>query len=264
MAFIQDNPEVLRVGSANANSLRTVLTTAISNVAFNNTSIGPNGDKIVFEGFDNSPDGALSSGVYIVNSNGSGLTRLVNGSRPSYNGTKIAYAVSTIRGGPEAGLYLINPDGTGSTLVLSTADAGLEIGNTAISPNGNKIVFEGFPTADGIASGIFIVDADGSNLTFLADGHAPSFNGTKIAFVFDGKGSTLATMNPDGSGLTDVVSTTGNNIYVANTAIAADGTFIVMDGYPAARGGTPPGIYAVSANGTHFRRVADGRGPSLR
>ena len=78
----------------------------------------------------------FDGGVYTVNADGSGLTRLAHGRQPAWSpdGRKIVYQ-SVLLG--EQGIYVMNADGTGQTrLTTGTADR-----EPVWSPDGSRIAF---------------------------------------------------------------------------------------------------------------------------
>jgi TolB protein len=96
-------------------------------------------------------------------------------------------------------IYSINPDGTGVTRLTNHAASDLF---PVWSPDGSKIVF----MSNRVPAGIYTMDANGSNVTFVRTGFDPSWSpdGTKILFVPDGGECGVGTggvwkMNPDGT-----------------------------------------------------------------
>ena len=142
--------------------------------------------------------------IYIMNVDGSGVTRLTNS--PAYemspcfspDGSKVAF-FSERDGNRE--IYIMNVDGSGVTRL--TNNPGDDFFPT-FSPDGSKIIFvydyEGFCE-------IYIMDVDGSDEVNLtnnpANDFAPCFSpdGSKIAFVSDRDDNfEIYIMNVDGSG----------------------------------------------------------------
>ena len=84
--------------------------------------VSPDGTKIVYAGVDHLPGGYIQFGLFVVNSNGTGATKIANGDGTgmgahfSPNGSRIAFHrnVSSFE------IYTINPDGTGEVQVTAT------------------------------------------------------------------------------------------------------------------------------------------------
>jgi Tol biopolymer transport system component len=96
-------------------------------------------------------------------------------------------------------IYSINPDGTGVSRLTNDPATDLF---PVWSPDGSKIVF----ISTRVPAGIYTMDANGSNVTFVRTGFDPSWSpdGTKILFVPDGGECGVGTggvwkMNPDGT-----------------------------------------------------------------
>jgi len=135
--------------------------------------------------------------IYVVKSNGTGLTRLTGGWQPAWSpdGARIAFTRSDA-------VYVMKADGTGVTRL--TTDTALD-GAPAWSPDGTRIAFES--TRDGNFE-IYVMNANGSNPIRLTndpafDGEpAWSPDGSKIAFVSERSGlDRIYVMNANGSGL---------------------------------------------------------------
>jgi Tol biopolymer transport system component len=183
--------------------------------------------------FSSAQDG--TSNIYVLNLDDYRVTRLTTGGSPvwSPDGTRIAF-------GSGAGIQVMNadgsglrqlasggscpqwsPDGTrialnwGSGLYLADADVSSGSESTTLSelapwnscprwsPDGTRVAFSARDTT----WGIYVVNADGSNLTRIRDGTGPvwSPDGATIAFCHTGgAGATYYweswLMNPDGSG----------------------------------------------------------------
>ena len=161
-----------------------------------NPDWSPDGNKIVFD----------HSGICVMNSVGSGLTRLTNdGYNPAWSpdGSKIAFESS--RDGNNE-IYIMNADGTGQTRLTNNL---AEDKHPDWSPDGQKIVFQS--SMSGLYE-IYVMNADGieqTRLTYCTVGNngcgqpAWSEDNSKIAFIlYHGEQRRIYTMNPDGTGQT--------------------------------------------------------------
>jgi TolB protein len=121
-----------------------------------NEAWSPDGSKIAFFRMDSNinNDGGY---IYVMNSDGSGVTRLTAGTNPTWSpdGSKIAFISNKSGNGLQ--LYVIHPDGSGETNVMSSLDnAGVNL-TPSWSPDGKKLVFE-------YIGEIYLVNSDGSGL----------------------------------------------------------------------------------------------------
>jgi TolB protein len=105
----------------------------------------------------------------------------------------------------------MNSDGSGATMLTSPAE------NPSWSPDSERIVFDGYVTG---TSGLFVMNADGSNVSALVTATASAFpsepvwspDGSHIAFSqYEGTGSRLLLMNADGSGISALTTGTANS-----------------------------------------------------
>jgi TolB protein len=126
---------------------------------------------------------------------------------PGTNG-RLVFDRGTRRG---TAIFTINPDGTNRVKVIEQISGGghPQIIDPSWSPNGAKIAYErdtDRPFPIGFQSRIFTVNSDGTGATRLADGWSPAWspNGLKIALNLSLGG--IATVNPNGTGLTTVIS----------------------------------------------------------
>jgi len=163
-----------------------------------NPAWSPDGSSVVFQRRSQSGNWDL----YLVRWDGSALEPLATGPEPeeepawSPDGGRIAF----VRSGS---IHVMNVDGSGITPLTNT---GLD-SHPSWSPDGTQIVFGSGRSG---VEAIHIMDADGSGVVQLTSDPAgdsnPSWSpdGTKIAF--ERGDADVYLVNPDGSGLTRVVS----------------------------------------------------------
>jgi Tol biopolymer transport system component len=223
-----------------------------------NPAWSPDGKRLAFA---SAGDG--KSDIYIVNADGSQLTRITNsstdlaagrlGSDPiwSPDGRRIAFTVS-----PEVPLTNANWD----VYVVEIANGRLTrlIDNPARdglidwSPDGSKILF--WSERDGGKMNIYVMNADGSDQKQLTNGKYDdsaswSPDGKRIAFT-SGDNGQLYMMNADGSELSRLTENLGNTF---NPIWLPDGQYLIFgsfsDIWQAAA------LYVVNADGSHPARL---------
>jgi Tol biopolymer transport system component len=229
------------------------------------------GSKIIFER-------AESGRIFIMNSDGSGVTDISNGlgagasaafidpdgdgiggncdSCPTiYNGHRLAF-VSTRDGNLE--IYTSNLDGSEPTRLTRTTRTDRE---PSFSRNGGKIVF----TSDrlNLRDEIYTMNADGSGvtrITNIAGGNAsPVFSpdGSKIAFVSrrSDDNENLFVMNADGTNQTQLTFFTSTSTFAVHPSFNSDGTRIIFESQRGSINSSQWDIFAINPDGTNEVRL---------
>lgn len=169
----------------------------------------PDGTKIAFI---RSTPGSGRSDIYMMDADGSNLTRLtatLGGQQRSFSGlswspdgTKIVFSTRDDPAHGNNDIYVINSDGTEPRALLgeSTNDA-----EPAWSPDGSQIAF--VRVEEGLAA-VYMMNADGTGITRLTEpssgvgGMDWSPDGSRIAFSNSVDGRVdIYVMNSDGSGI---------------------------------------------------------------
>jgi Tol biopolymer transport system component len=151
-----------------------------------------------------------NSEIYVINSNGTGSTRLTTHPASdidptwSPDGTKIAF--QSDRDG-SAEIYIMNSDGTNPVRLTAAAGGNFR---PAWSPDGTRIAFTSKRDGNGE---IYVTNADGTGLVNLtnhtADDGDPAWSpdATKIAFQSNRDGyPAIYVINQDGSGVTKLTN----------------------------------------------------------
>lgn len=172
----------------------------------------PDGQKIAF--FD-------SSGVAVVNADGSGIINSRTSLAPSAtgnvwnlawspDGTKIAFL-------GDSGVFVMNVDGTGVTNILRSRRgmAGSYASGLAWKPDGSRLAFTGgydtsYASSTTSSTGLFLMALDGSGITRVLPGlewvlspASWSPDGSRLVMAC---GSYLCVVNADGTGFAQLVS----------------------------------------------------------
>jgi hypothetical protein len=182
----------------------------------------------------------------------------------SPDGSRIAYLDAIPA---ERGIYVANPDGSDPVRLTHGANDAWP----SWAPDGTKIVFSGSadnqslrtcePGADfRCPTDIYVIDADGTDLTRLTDDPAPEYqpawspNGDRIAFVRSSGGTAgeaplIFAMNVDGSDIRQVSSGEGGSD--SSPSWSPDGSRITFVGFRFEN----TGIWIVDANGSNEHQI---------
>ncbi len=222
----------------------------------------PGGGRIAFTLEHNN-----NSDIYVINADGSGLTRLTTHPASDFDptwspdGTRIAFR-STRDGNDE--IYMMNADGS---CQINLTNNPADDWSPAWSPDGAQIafasVFDGNPYTD-----IAVINVDGTGLVRLTTAHGEypvwSPDGARIAFdsLRDGN-YEIYVMNADGSGQTNLTNSPAAD---GGPTWSPDGTRIAFeterDIYPRVPTdlSSEAEIYVMNADGSGAIRLTDHAG----
>ena len=206
----------------------------------------PDGKRVLFSSDAETADNYV---IYVMNSDGTGVTRLTNPSASQYDRQAITLGkriVFTRSEGVTSSLWMIDADGANLTrLTTGPSDIG-----PAPSPSGKLVAFaRNFD--------IYVVDVETRAITNLTASASlelsPSWspNGKQIAFARYEEGSyDIFVMNADGTQATQLTDVFGNE---TNPRWSPDGKRLVFT----ANYGPDASVWLISADGTGRNAVAN-------
>jgi Tol biopolymer transport system component len=239
-------------------------------------SISGDGGKIAFVAGTANFSGVSDLQIFVINSDGTGLTQLTNNTEfnnpqfgsmdmPSISGdgSKIAFQYND---GDGYEIFVINSDGTELAQLtdIPAGDCSASSSEPIISDDGSKIAFfrVDFNTWN---RGIFVINSDGTGEQQLTENFDRDFSmsgdGSKIAFLgSDDFDFQYFVINSDGTGLTKLTQNS-NNYQDANNnvnppsapSISDDGSKIAFEGYV----GSDREIFVINSDGTGLKQLTD-------
>ncbi len=212
--------------------------------------------------------------IYVMNLDGTGLTKFVEGRDPSWSpdGSQIAFRTGNPDkgGGLETKINLIDADGTDlRTITPDTyGEPSGEAGPPVWSPDGSEIAFD-------TLGGIYVMAPDGSDLQLVSQYQGkyacydlePSWSpdGSKLVFAVlcDGGNDGIWVVNADGTGKTQLAAPDRISDYWS-PAWSPDGTRIAFVGVSGGPAAYRYDLYVMNPDGSDVRKLTDGSAyPSL-
>jgi Tol biopolymer transport system component len=239
-------------------------------VAYFNPDWSPDGKQIAFE---STRDG--KSAIYVMQADGTNLRKLTNAEahdeepRWSPDGKRIIFISQRDK---HLQLYTMNADGSDQRRFTNGDDIDYQ---PVFSPKGDRVAFISRHEQPSVVHAIYTIGADGANRTLLSDQSANdtdprwSPDGKKILFVRTAivkkyyrdlsaedktamkSSKEIFIMNRDGSGVRNLTNSQGRDCCAH---WSRDGKTIY---FLSERDGSPQ-IYAMKADGTNARKIADG------
>ena len=218
----------------------------------------PDGTKLAF--VSRRRGSALRVRVYIMNADGSGVRHVSDALDNtghliwSPDGSKLAFSSNH-------DIWVMKANSSGQTNI--TADSGFYSHSWPTwSPDGAKIAFMGLPKDEGYYGDIYVMDADGSNITSLTNDrdipdHLPEWSpdGNKIAFtsVRDNGYGDIYVMDTDGSDVTRLTRYPGDDW---DLEWSPDGSKITFQRYRFVDDILVSHIYVMNADGSNKNKVS--------
>ena len=210
--------ELAQMESTNAlDQLSESLDQNDSDISYSTPSWSPDGSKIIFS---SDMDGKWSSNIYVMDSDGTNITRLTTNEDSidtsaswSPDGSKIVFS-SDMHGQWGSNIYVMDSDGTNITRLTKQDSSDM---SPSWSPDGSKIAFISDMHGQ-MFTNIYVMDSDGTNITRLTTkrncwDEFPSWSpdGEKILFEscqYEGTEfrETIFVMDSDGTNMTMLIA----------------------------------------------------------
>lgn len=222
----------------------------------------PAGDKILFLGWDDQYCDSEGCVLMVMSTSGTGLVQIAitndwfNAAAWSPDGQEIAFPNSSWQG--VGCICAVNADGSGvHALRTGVTNVGqhYSVSGVAWSPDGTKIAFEGVDNSTGNQrAGLFVMNADGSNLRHLVSGTIYG-----VAWSPIGESIILFTRYDNGPEIYTIQSNGSDERFLGNGAIPSwspDGQRVAF---------TSDGkVWVINLDGTGLNQVAVGLDPFWR